>query len=79
MPRRGTVLSQDAKQKNDAAIKAWKQANMENLSIGLRKGKRDAYKRLAQARGVSVSGMIQAYMDAEYRKEFGEEIKAECP
>lgn len=74
MPRKGTNLSPEAKEKNQKAITAWKIENMENLSIGLRKGKREKYKRLAAARGLSVSGMIQQYMDAEYRKEFGEEI-----
>ena len=74
MPRKGTNLSPEAKEKNQKAITAWKIENMENLSIGLRKGKREKYKRLAAARGLSVSGMIQQFMDAEYKKEFGEEI-----
>lgn len=71
MPRKGTVLSPAAQAKQAAAIKAWHAANTENLSVCVRKGKRDAYKRLAAARGVSVAGMIQAYMDEEYEKEFG--------
>lgn len=74
MPRKGANLSTEAKSKQDAAIAAWKVAHIENLSIGLKKGKRDAYKRLAAARGTSVSAMIQDYMDREYRKEFGEPI-----
>lgn len=74
MPRKGANLSPEAKEKNQKAITAWKIENMENLSIGLRKGKREKYKRLAAARGLSVSGMIQQFMDAEYKKEFGEEI-----
>lgn len=73
MPRKGANLSPEAKEKNQKAITAWKIENMENLSIGLRKGKREKYKRLAAARGLSVSGMIQQYMDAEFIKEFGEE------
>ena len=73
MPRKGTVLSPEAQKKQNAAVTAWKLEHTENLSVCLRKGKRDAYKRLAAARGTSVSGMIQAYMDAEYRKEFGTE------
>lgn len=73
MPRKGANLSPEAKKKNQKAITAWKIENMENLSIGLRKGKREKYKRLAAARGLSVSGMIQQYMDAEYKKEFGVE------
>lgn len=74
MPRKGANLSPEAKEKNQKAITAWKIENMENLSIGLRKGKREKYKRLAAARGLSVSGMIQQFMDAEYKKEFGAEI-----
>lgn len=68
MPRRGTKLSPDAAQRNNEAIARWKAENIENLSIGLRKGKRDAYKRIAAARGTSVSAMIQTYMDEECRK-----------
>ena len=71
MPRKGTKLSSEADAKNKEAIRRWKLENIENLSVGLRKGKRDAYKRLAEARGTSVSNMIQSYMDAEYEKEFG--------
>ena len=73
MPRRGVKLTKEADAKNRAANAAWKQAHIENLSIGLRIGKRDAYKRLAEARATSVSAMIQNYMDEEYRKEFGED------
>ena len=75
MPRRGVHLSDDAKEKQSAAIAEWKKKNIENLSVGLRIGKRDAYKRLASARGTSVSAMIQAYMDEQYRKEFGKDPK----
>lgn len=74
MPRKGAKLSPEAKAQQAEAIKAWKLANIENLSIGLRRGKRDAYKRLAAARSTSVSAMIQDYMDAEYLIEFGEPI-----
>ena len=71
MPRKGTKLSPEAAQKQRAAIAAWHGEKIENLSIGLRKGKRAAYKQLAAARGTSVSSLIQTYMDAEYEKEFG--------
>lgn len=77
MPRKGTTLSPEAAAKQSAAIRDWKAANVENLSVGLRKGKRNAYRRLAEARGTSVSAMIQGYMDAEYLKEFGKEIEIE--
>lgn len=74
MPRKGTKLSPAAKAKQDAAISAWKVAHTENLSVGLRKGKRAAYRELAEARGTSVSAMIQRYMDAEYEKQFGRPV-----
>lgn len=69
MPRPGTKLTPKAAANNAAAIARWHAENSENLSVSLRKGKRDAYKRLAQKRGQSVAGMIQAYMDAECAKE----------
>lgn len=75
MPRKGVNLSPAAAAKNQAAISRWKSEHYENLSVPLKKGKRDAYKRLAASRGLSVSAMIQAYMDGEYKKEFGEEIQ----
>lgn len=71
MPRKGVKLSDQAKEKNVAAIKRWHAENTEGLAIRLKKGKRDAYNRLAQARGVSVSALVQSLMDEEYRKEFG--------
>lgn len=36
-------------------------------------------KRLAAARGTSVSAMIQDYLDAEYEAEFGRPIGADIP
>ena len=64
MPRKGSKPpSPEVKARNDAAIAAWHAKNVENLSIGLRKGKRDAYKRLAEKLGTSVSALIQNYMD----------------
>lgn len=69
MPRHGTTLSPDADRRNREAIARWKSAHIETLSIGLRKGKRDAYKQLSAARGTSVSAMIQSYMDGECQKE----------
>ena len=69
MPRKGAKLSPEAIKKNNEAIVRWKLEHTENLSISLRKGKRDAYKQLAELRGTSVSSMIQTYMDAECRRE----------
>jgi hypothetical protein len=68
MPRKGTRLSPEAAARQNEAITRWKLEHTENLSISLRKGKRDAYKRLAAARDTSVSAMIQDYMDAECAK-----------
>ena len=69
MPRKGTKLSPDAAANQAEAIKRWKLENTENLSICLRTGKRDAYKKLAAKRGTSVSALVQDYMDAQCRKE----------
>ena len=69
MPRRGTKLSPEAAARQAAAIAEWHLKNIENLSIGVRKGKREAYKKLAEIRGTSVSAMVQEYMDGECRKE----------
>lgn len=63
MPRKGTSLSPSAKAKNQQAIVRWKLEHTENLSVSLRKGKRDAYKRLAAMRGTSVSALIQDHLD----------------
>lgn len=71
MPRKGTVLSPDAAQRQKDAIAAYHAENYENLSVHLRKGKREAYKKLAAARGVSLSFLIQDYLDREHEKEFG--------
>lgn len=63
MPRKGAQLSPSAAKKNQEAIVRWKLEHTENLSVSLRKGKRDAYKQLAAARGTSVSALIQDYLD----------------
>ena len=73
MPRKGTKLSPEAAKRQAESIAAYHAEHYINLSLSIRKEKREAYKRLAAARGESVSGMIQKYMDREYRKEFGEE------
>lgn len=81
MPRRGAKLSPAAAQRQKEATAEWHAKNYQNLSLPLKKGKRDAWKALAAARGQSVSGMIQTYMDVEYEKEFGHPIeqKEEAP
>lgn len=68
MPRKGTKLSPSAKAKQDAAISRWKVEHYDNLSVPLKKGKREAYKQLASVRGTSVSALIQNYMDSECEK-----------
>lgn len=65
MPRKGAKMSPAAIANQNAAITRWKLEHTDNLSISLRKGKREAYKKLAELRGTSVSRMIQDYMDAE--------------
>ena len=75
MPRRGTKLSPVAAERQAEAIAAYHSEHYENLSLHLRKGKRNAWKRLAEARGTSMSAMIQDYMDGEYRAEFGREVE----
>lgn len=77
MPRRGTKLSPVAAERQAEAIAAYHSEHYENLSIHLKKGKRDAWKRLVEARGTSMSAMIQDYMDGEYRREFGQDIETD--
>lgn len=69
MPKRGTVLSPEAIANNAHAIARWKKANIDNLSIGVRKGKREAYKQLAEVRGTTLSRLVQDYLDAECARE----------
>lgn len=63
MPRKGTILSPAAAERQAAAAAEWHAKHYENLSVPLRKGKRDAYKELASKRGTSVSRLIQDYLD----------------
>lgn len=69
MPRKGANLSAAASENQRTAIARWKKENTDNLSLPLRKGKREAYKQLAAIRGTSVSRMIQDYMDGECVRE----------
>lgn len=69
MPRKGAKMSPTAIANQNAAIARWKLEHTDNLSLSLRKGKREAYKKLAELRGTSVSAMIQAYMDGECERE----------
>lgn len=71
MPRRGSKLSPEAKEKNAAATAAWHSENTEVLkfSIRVRKGRAGAYRELAVRRGKSLTGIIREYLDAECEKE----------
>ena len=69
MPRKGVKMSPAAIANQNRAIARWKVEHTDNLSVSLRKGKREAYKRLAELRGTSVSKMIQDYMDEECERE----------
>lgn len=69
MPRKGAKLSPEAQARQDAASARWKLQHYENLSVPLRKGKRAAYKELAHVRGVSLSALIQTYLDGECERE----------
>lgn len=68
MPRKGVNLSAEAKEKNAEAIKRWHRENTEGMTIRLRNGKREEYNRLAAARGISLSALIQSLLDDELRK-----------
>ena len=69
MPRKGVKMSSAAIANQNAAIARWKLEHTDNLSVSLRKGKREAYKKLAELRGTSVSAMIQDYLDRECERE----------
>lgn len=69
MPRKGVKMSPKAIENQNKAIARWKVEHTDNLSLSLRKGKREAYKKLAELRGTSVSKMIQDYMDGECERE----------
>ena len=69
MPRKGVKMSEAAKKKNAAAIRAWQKEHTEALSIRVRKEKAAAYRKLAQCRGQSLSSIIWTYLDAECEKE----------
>lgn len=69
MPRKGAKLSAEAQARQLEAIKAWHKEHTVAVSFRIRKEKHPLYKELAARRGVSLSGMIQAYLDAECEKE----------
>ena len=69
MPRKGTKLSPEAAERQQASIKAWHAENTEKIIFAVRKGKREKYKALAACRGISLSKLIQDYLDAECESE----------
>ena len=62
-------MSEAAQAKNREAIKAWHKEHTVAITFRVRKEKQPLYKELAARRGNSLSGMIQAYLDAESEKE----------
>ncbi len=71
MPRKGTKLSPDAQARQNAAVDAWHRENTEviKFSVRVRKGCGEAYRELAQRRGVSLTALIRDYLNAECEKE----------
>ncbi len=69
MPRKGVNLSDDAKEKNAAAIRRWQKEHTEALSIRVRREKANAYRELAKRKGQSLSSLIWKHLDAECEKE----------
>lgn len=43
--------------------------NLEIVSFRVKKGKREAYKKLSEKRGISLSEMLSTYLDHECEKE----------
>lgn len=58
-------LSPEAKKRQLEAIKRWHAENTVKIVFRVRKEKRELYKALAARRGVSLSKLIQDYLDAE--------------
>ena len=69
MPRKGTKLSEEAAQRQREAIRAWHKENTVAITFRVRKEKQPLYKELAARRGVSLSKVIQDYLDAECEKD----------
>ncbi len=56
-------------QAQNKATQKYQKTHLEQLSIRVPKGKRAEYKALADARGVSLAGLITSLLDAELKKE----------
>lgn len=69
MPRRGAKLSPEAAERQRQAIKSWQAEHTVNVSIRWRKEDAARYKALAARRGMSFSGLLKEYLDAECEKE----------
>ena len=69
MPRKGVKMSDAAKKKNAAAIRAWQKEHTESIGIRVRKEKAAAYRELARRRGQSLSSLIWSHLDEECSKE----------
>ena len=70
MPRKGTVLSEDAAERQREAIKRWHEENTTTICIRVRKEKYTAYKELSKRTGKSLSSLIQDALDAMITEPF---------
>lgn len=64
MPRKGVVLSPEAAARQAESIKKWQKENTTQLCLRVRKEKTEAYKELAEKKGVSLSALIQNALDS---------------
>lgn len=61
-------MTNEAKERQKASIKAWHEANYCTMAIHVRKEDRARYQRLAEDLGTSVRAMILNYLEAECKK-----------
>ena len=69
MPRKGTKLSDEAQKKQNEATAAWHKANTVVIDIRVKREKADAYKALAQSRGLPMATLIKQLLDQELQRE----------
>ena len=65
-------MSEEARRNQSKAQLEWHKENYDAIKFSVKKGKREAYKRLAEAKETSLAGLIQDALDCEYEKTFGE-------
>ena len=61
--------SPESMAKRKAYTAAWNKEKTETILIRVRKGKKEAYKAAAAARGQSLTGMIVEYLDTQIEQE----------